>query len=260
MKNQRMSFLTKLTFEKTPFTPGSVLDYQPNGKTAKVSIFPTLETTFPDVIDVEIPLRSGAKAPANLFSSGWAAWVEIGGVKRAFFAISANGDFIECDSETPPSGSQWFVIQADVAGKVEAVKCFPVDFGDPSHIFKLAAIMYQFDNQAKPIVAGKTTILPIDRERLVHNFTAEMSAPGVSFSVTAPVSEIRAKKFDVDGFKYWKRAFVWPNGKGKALIAQTTLGGYHVATFDSEGRQQFSERSPLFTAALNAAFRQLHEI
>ncbi len=256
-----MSYLQKLTFENTPFTPGSVLDYQPNGKTAKVSIYPALESSgFPDVVGVDIPLRSGAKAPANLFSSGWAAWLEIDGVKRAVFAISANGDFIEGNSENVPTGSQWFVIQTDATGKVEAVKCFPVDFGDPSHIFKLAAIMYQFEAQAKPLNTGKTTILPIDRERLVHNFTAEMSAPGVSFSVTAPVSEIRAKKFDVEGFRYWKRAFVWPNGSGKALIAQTTLGGYHVATFSPDGEQKFSERANLFSAALISAHRQLHEL
>lgn len=257
MRNSRMSFLTKLTFENTPFTPGSVLDYQPGAK--KVSIYPALESSgFPDVVGVDIPLRS--KAPANLFSNGWAAWLEIGGVKRAFFAISANGDFIECNSETPPTGSQWLIIQADTTGKVEAVKCFPVDFGDPAETMKLAAIMYQFEAQAKPITTGKTTILQIDRERLVHNFTAEMSAPGVSFSVTAPVSEIRAKKFDVEGFRYWKRAFVWPNGSGKALIAQTTLGGYHVATFSPDGEQKFSERANLFSAALISAHRQLHEL
>ena len=132
MRHQRVSKLTKLNFEAVnTHTPGSVLDYQPNGKTAKVSIFPALESGFPDIENVEIPLRSGVKAPANLFSSGWAAWIEIDGVKRAFFAISANGDFIECNnSETVPTGSQWFVTQSDAAGKVEAVKCFPVDFSD----------------------------------------------------------------------------------------------------------------------------------
>jgi hypothetical protein len=255
MRTQRMSYLTKLTFETTPFTPGSVLDYQPGAK--KVSIYPALESGFPDVVGVDIPLRS--KAPANLFSNGWAAWLEVEGKRRVFYCIAANGDFIECNSEAVPTGGQWFVIMSDPAGKIEGVRCLPADLSDPAEVMRTAAIMHEFEANSKPIAKGETKILPIDRDLLVHRFTAEISAPGATFVHTGNVSDIRAKKYDPDGFKYFKKAHVWNYGSSKAIIAESTLNGFHVATFDSNGKQVYTERANTFNGALNSAHKLFNQ-
>ena len=251
-----MSYLTKLTFETTPFTPGSVLDYNAGSK--KVSVFPTLESGFPDVVGVDIPLRS--KAPANLFSNGFAAWIEADGKKRAFFCIYANGDFLECSSETPPTGGQWFVIQADAAGKIEGVRCFNADLSDPAEVIRTAAIMAEFEANSKPITKGETKILPIDRDLLVHRFTAEISTTGATFTHVGNVSDIRARKYEPDSsFKYFKRAFVWNYGDSKAIVAESTLGGYHTAVFGGNGAQLYTERANSFTGALNTCHRLLNQ-
>ena len=250
-----MSYLTKLTFETTPFTPGSTIDYQPGAK--KVSIFPTLESGFPDVQNVDIPFRS--KAPANLFSNGFAAWIEADGKKRAFYCIYANGDHIECHTETPPTGGQWFVIQADTAGKIEGVRCFNADLSDPAEVIRTAAIFSEFEANSKPITKGETKIHPIDRDLLVHRFSAEISTTGATFTHVGNVSDIRAKKYDLDGFKYFKRAFVWNYGDSKAIIAESTLNGFHVAVFGGNGVQLFTERANTFTGALNTCHRLFHQ-
>lgn len=250
-----MSYLTKLTFENTPFTPGSVLDYQAGSK--KVSISPLLGSGFPDVVGVDVPLRS--KAPANLFSNGFAAWVETDGKKRAFYCIAANGDHIECNTETPPTGGQWFVISCDTAGKIEGVRCFNADLSDPAEVIRTAAIMAEFEANSKPITKGETKIHPIDRDLLVHRFSAEISTTGATFTHVGNVSDIRAKKHDLDGFKYFKRAFLWTYGSSRAIIAESTLSGYHTAVFDSNGQQQYTERANTFTGALNTAHRLFHQ-
>ena len=259
MKKQRFSKTARLALDPAnPFS--SVLDYRPNGKTARLDIRPSFDLDFPDVLNIDLPIKDGMRAPVNLFpgNDGFVGWVEIQDKRRAIYALTTNGDFLQSSvNDMPPTGAQWLTVQTDPAGKVEYVTAFVSDGTDAFEIIKRAAILYQFDQQAKPIASGQTKVLSVDRERLEHNYVATLSAPGATFNFTGPVSEIRARKMSVDSFRYWQRAFIWPTDSGQTIIGQSVFGNYHIATFDTTGTQKFSSRTELFTSALTEAQNQI---
>jgi hypothetical protein len=235
----------------------AVLHYEPAGNTARVSIYPALGTGFPDVVNVTLEIANGKKSPGSLFSNGHAAWYEIDNRPRCFFVINANGEQLKSDSTDEKTGSQVLVIQAAADGKLEAVKVLPAYTNEPMEYVHKAAHLYRFEAGAKPIESADTKILAIDASKLKHQFVATLTAPGIKFAHTGNVSEIREAGLDPNGFRYWSKGYVWPTANGTAIVGLSTLGIWHVSTYDRSGAQTDTQKVKSFTTALSMAANKL---
>lgn len=258
-RRQRRSKPVAMFFDNENPT-NAVLQYELSGATARLSIYPQLSENFPDVENVPLEITNGKKSPGALFANGHAGWFEIENRKRCFYVINANGDQLKSDSNEPPVGSQVVTIQTDAAGKVEAVKVFPAHTNEPMEYIVKAANLYRFEKDAKPIKEADTKVLSIDSKRLKHEFVATLTAPGIKFTHTGNVSEIRDAGFDPNGFKFWKKAFVWPTANGTAVVALSTLENWHVGTYGSAGEQTSTGKTKVFTTALQMAASQLEQV
>jgi hypothetical protein len=252
-RRQRLSKPVALFFDDS--NPcNAVLQYEPS--TARISIFPQLSPDgFPDVEDV--PLEITKKAPAQLFSNGHAAWFEIDGRKRCFFTIHANGETLKTDSTDEKTGSQVVTIQTDATGKLEAVKVFPGMSNEPMEYVRKAAHLYRFESAAKAIESADTKILPIDQKSMRHEYVATLTAPGIKFSITGNVSELRDAGLNPDGYKHWRKAYLWSSGNSTAVVGLSTLGFWHVGSYDSTGALTDTQKVKLFTTALSIAASNL---
>ena len=238
----------------------AVLQFQISGNTAQLSVYPSLGTGFPDITNIPLEITSGRKSPGTLFSNGHAAWYEIDNKPRAYYVINANGEQLKTDSTDEKTGSQVVVIQAAADGKLEAVKVFPASGNEPIPYIERAAHLYRFEAGAKAIESADTKILAIDASKLKHQFVATLTAPGIKFAHTGNVSEIRDAGLDPNGFKFWKKAFVWPTANGTAVVGLSTLGNWHVSTYDTTGAQTDTHKVKLFTTALGLAASHLDRV
>ena len=234
----------------------AVLSYQ-NGK---LSIFPQLGINMPDITNIPLEITNGKKSPGSLFSNGHAAWYEIDNKPRCFFVINANGEQLKSDSTEAATGSQVVVIQTDASGKLESVRVFPAHTNEPMEYIVKAAHLYRFKAAAKPIESADTKILAIDASQLKHQFVATLTAPGIKFAHTGNVSEIREAGLDPNGFRYWSKGYVWPTANGTAVIGLSTLGFWHVGSYDSTGAQTDTQKVKLFTTALQIAAANLDRV
>ena len=74
---------------------------------------------------------------------------------------------------------------------------------------------------------------------------------------TGNVSEIREAGLDPNGFRYWSKGYVWPTANGTAVIGLSTLGAWHVGSYDSTGALTDTQKVKLFTTALQIAAANL---
>ena len=255
-RRQRLSKPVAMFFDNEN-QANAVLHYEPAGNTARVSIYPALGTGFPDVENVTLEIANGKKSPGGLFSNGFAAWYEIDNKPRCFFVINANGEQLKSDSNEAATGSQVVVIQAAADGKLEAVKVFPATTNESMFYIVTAAHLFRFEAGAKAIESADTKILAIDASELKHHFVATLTAPGIKLVHTGNVSEIRDAGLDPNGFKFWKKAFVWPTANGTAVVGLSTLGNWHVGSYDSTGALTDTQKVKLFTTALQIAAANL---
>jgi hypothetical protein len=253
-----MSKPVHLNFEPS-YPTYSKMTYGPAGKVARVSVFPSYETNFPDVTGIEIPIRDGKKAPPRLIGDCWVAWLEVEGKKRAFFALSASGEFCVADDYDPESGSQYIIVMTDPAGKVEEVRALPAD-DDPGALMRRAARLHVFAKRAAPIQSATTKIHSVDAFRMEHKFTATIDAPGINFVHTGTVADIRNNGLNPEGFKYFKKAWLWPFDHGAAVIALNAFGKYQIAVYDSTGKQQATAAAETFNVALHLAQNQIEAL
>ena len=258
-RRQRLSKPVAMFFDNEN-QANAVLHYEPAGSTARLSIYPQLSENFPDVENIPLEITNGKKSPGSLFSNGYAAWYEIDNRKRAFFVINANGEQLKSDSTDAPTGSQVVVIQTDQSGKLESVRVFPAHTNEPMEYIVKAAHLYRFEAQAKAIESADTKILAIDASKLKHQFVATLTAPGVKFSFTGNVSEIRDAGLDPNGYKHWRKAYQWSSGNSTAVLGLSTLGIWHVGAYDSSGTQISAEKTKSFTTALSMAAAQLDRV
>ena len=258
-RRQRLSKPVAMFFDNENPT-NAVLHYEPAGNTARVSIYPALGTGFPDVVNVTLEIANGKKSPGSLFSNGHAAWFEIDSRPRFFAVLNANGEQLRTDSTDEKTGSQVLVIQAAADGKLEAIKVFPASGNEPIPYIEKAACLFRFEAAAKPIESADTKVLAMDSKNLAHHFVATLSAPGVKYSFTGNVADIRAAGLDPNGFRYWSKGYVWPTANGTAVVGLSTLGNWHVGAYDSSGTQISAEKTKSFTTALSMAAAQLDRV
>ena len=152
------------------------------------------------------------------------------------------------------------VIQSDAVGKLESWKAFPSQGNEPMPYIIHAANLFRFEKDAKPIKEADTKILAVDSKKLKHEFLATLTAPGIKFTHQGNVSEIREAGFNPDGFRFWKKASVWPTANGTAVVAQSTLGNWHVGTFDNTGALTDTQKVKSFTTALSIASSQMDRL
>lgn len=259
IRRQRLSKPVAMFFDNEN-QANAVLHYEPAGNTARVSVYSALGTGFPDVENVTLEITNGKKSPGSLFSNGFAAWFEIDNKPRCFFVINANGEQLKTDSTDAPTGSQVVVMQTDQSGKLESVRVFPAHTNEPMEYIVKAAHLYRFESAAKAIESADTKILAIDASKLKHQFVATLTAPGIKFAHTGNVSEIRDAGLDPNGFKFWKKAFVWPTANGTAVVGLSTLGNWHVGSYDSTGALTDTQKVKLFTTALQIAAANLDRV
>lgn len=226
-----------------------VLEYTPDGNKFVFSYFPKLSAVgFPIVQNLEVTLRKGIEAGLRCpIESGGRALVEYENKVFAAYIFVVHGGRLPMTAGEGEKDGQTFCVLADLSGKVVFTIQGPF-VGAYSPAIDFLVDSYNLKNYGKKEAEVKQTILPVDEEKLTHEFTCEIIAPGGKKYVhRGAVSDLRKKGLLGGKGSYFKEATLWPIDGRTFAIATDHDNFIHGLELTKEGGLRIAKSERYYT-------------
>ena len=257
-RTQRQTKVERFTFDAS----SDVSTYEPGLLKFTIGIYPALNSGYPDLPALELPLRSIFKETPtrNPITAGWRQKRELNNEIHTAYVFHFDPILPLLENEDPGGAQLYSVVlnaKSEIVYQVQTPYAEAVGVEHIDYLFN----SWDFERNAKKVPAAniKTQILPVNEELLTHEFVATVTAAGFNYQHRGNVSELRKRNLLGIGGKadWFQTAWTWTVGSETALIVQDSDKSYWTMTM-TDGRQSPAQRTSTLKTALSDAKRHLN--